>query len=65
MSEVEETYKGKKIIIKSDDSKDILSIDGKKVEVRKDGPLFYDPSVPYMTAESLIDLAKALVDRQV
>ncbi len=65
MPEIEETYKGKKIIIDSDESRGSLSIDGTKVEVRRDGPLFYVSTMPYFTTKSLMELAKALIDRQV
>ena len=61
----EETYKGKKIEFKSDEKEPKLIIDGKDipcsidVETKK---YFSYSLIPYTTFNSIMDLAKALVE---
>jgi len=62
----EETYKGKNIVIKSENDKTTLEIDGKKILTGKDEITgkYFSNQQPHQTFESLSDLAKAIIDGQ-
>ena len=62
----EETYKGKNIVIKSENGKTTLEIDGKKILTGKDEITgkYFSNQQPHQTFEPLSDLAKAIVDDQ-
>ena len=61
-----ETYKGKKIEVKTENNHVNLFIEDKLIQIQKDreAEIFYSNQVPYIGFSSLTKLAMAIIDKQ-
>jgi hypothetical protein len=64
LTDEETSYRGRKIIVRTD-GKNTLLIDNSEVVTRFDEEArrYFSPSLPYRTFPSLVDLAKAIIDQ--
>lgn len=62
-SVIEETYKNKTIIINNtDENKQFVMIDGKRIDIIINNSTFYTSLLPYQSYSSPIDLSKDIID---